>query len=133
MDLESLKRHLDEDVKIANEACDNDGNTEWHTTSAMALRFTVRTAANRPVLRALAEDATAEDGWTFDPAATTEHAARHDPQRVLRWVAAARKVLAGFEAVANNPDRLTDAALHLQFNVLRQVVEAIASVYGEET
>jgi hypothetical protein len=67
-----------------------------------------------------------EDERDLDPANPYE-------AHILHWVAAARKVLAGFEAVANNPDRLTDAALHLQFNVLRQVVEAIASVYGEET
>jgi hypothetical protein len=109
VDLESLKRHLDEDERLARQWFDRRCDGCGRAVAARGLYGLVKCTA-------------------CDPGDMPVQA----PQ-VLHWVAAARKVLAGFEAVANNPDRLTDAALHLQFNVLRQVVEAIASVYGEET
>lgn len=55
-----------------------------------------------------------------------------DPDDALRLCRAHRDLTEAYVAVRDNPDRLTDAALHLSFNLLRQVVETIARGLGVE-
>jgi hypothetical protein len=55
-----------------------------------------------------------------------EHIARWDPARVLAEVEAKRRIVDAFEAVDGDRARLHNAALHLQWNVLRTVVQTLA-------
>lgn len=60
--------------------------------------------------------------------AALDHIARHDPARVLAECAAKRAIVESFIRMDRDRARLTDAALHLQWNVLRSVVEQFAQV-----
>jgi hypothetical protein len=58
------------------------------------------------------------------------HFGRHDPVRVLAEVAAVRRLVDAYAALDADRARLTDAAMHLQWNVLRTVVQTLALPYA---
>lgn len=60
--------------------------------------------------------------------ALIDHQACSDPAWVLADVAAKRAIVAEYAALTASPDRLTDAALHLTWNVLGNVVRQIAQI-----
>lgn len=75
------------------------------------------------------EYATWADGDDRMPNHITNWALIYDPARVLRDVEAKRRIVASFAALDAMPARHTDPGLHLQWNVLRQVVEILASAH----
>lgn len=65
---------------------------------------------------------------------SSEHIARHDPARVLRWVAAAREVLDEYEAAVTAREvadgTLLQGAAQLRRLIYEKLVRALAGVYG---
>jgi len=61
------------------------------------------------------------------------HIAANDPASVLRMCQAHRKIVDAFVGVRSDPARRTDVALHLSFNLLRQVVTTLAEGYDLTT
>lgn len=57
---------------------------------------------------------------------TVRHIAHNDPTAVLRRVEADQRIVDWFAALYVNPNRMTDVATHLTYNVLREVVETLA-------
>lgn len=78
------------------------------------------------------EVAELRSGWVHTQTARglSAHIAANDPESVLRLCRAHRDLVKAYIAARDNPDRRTDAALHLAFNLLRQVVETIARGLG---
>jgi len=116
--VEFLRAQLDEDEAVARRAGGGHlkGARRWVAGEANA--DGVRTEAGTPVTRF---------SWPYE----MEHIARHDPQRVLADVAAKRAIVDGFTTLDNSRDRLHDAGLHLQWNVLRTVARALALPYAD--
>lgn len=98
--IDFLRARLDEDKAAALAADVKQGDPDWWVSEVKATageRFTVRSRqANRPIARV-----TRLDGYEGEPAgvldgrAVAEHIARHDPARVLRQVAALRRIVDG--------------------------------------
>jgi hypothetical protein len=109
MDLDQLRATLDEDERVALYA----GGTyaaEWRATPTDSARWEIELAG--------------EDELYLDPEreAPAEHIARHDPARVLRWVRAAREILAEIEReLADDPTNET----------AKWLLSQLASVYGD--
>ena len=117
--LEALRAHLLADEQLAKDA-GGDYGAGWEAT-------TVDSSLWRIWL--VDEDELEIDPHREQPA---KHIARHDPSRVLRWVAAARKVLAEYERAATPGNALAGEGYVGYVLGVRFAVEAIASVYGEE-
>lgn len=72
------------------------------------------------------------EGWDWDDAEVrARHIARHDPAHVLAWCVAIRTIVDEFGQLGRNRARLTDAALHLKWNVLRAVVQQFAAIWPD--
>jgi hypothetical protein len=127
MDLEALRRHLDEDERVARAAIGHyGGGRDWvevspndHPGLVGDMKGDVVTFGQR------------EGGGTWQPRA--EHIARHDPARVLRWVRAAREILDRHRKIttsfgAETCDQCYEFG-HLGYPC--QEVESLMSVYGD--
>lgn len=104
--IERLRAELDRLEAIAVATHESDGEGEWWTGENL--------------------------GDPFDEA-DSAFIAEVGPAHVLRTIQAHRALLDEFEMLATDRRRLTDAAMHLQFSVMRRVVEALASIYFPES
>jgi len=81
-----------------------------------------------------ASNVESEGHWVVDGREATGWATAkviYDERRVLADIEAKRALLGAFEVQYRDLDRLSDAALHMSWHIMLQVVRTIASAYAE--
>ncbi len=126
-----LRARLDEDEAVAKAAAD-DGGAPWALSDYVDR--VGDTAQDVVTLRdAQGETLAANNNYGDLGDDEIRHIARWDPARVLAEIDAKRQIVDEYAAIDVDANRLNDAAMHLTWTLLGNVVRELAVPYASHT